>query len=151
MLAIFEAYLELLESLYANIHQAIAGLPPEALDWTPGPDMNSIGILTAHVAGSTRFWIGDIVGGDPSGRNRDAEFETHQVDAETLAARLEAVLAHTRTILARLTLADLETKRLSPRHGEEYGVSWILLHVLEHTGIHVGHIQLTRQLWDQRG
>jgi uncharacterized damage-inducible protein DinB len=113
--------------------------------------MNSIGILTAHVAGSTRFWIGDIVGGDPSGRNRDAEFETHQVDAETLAARLEAVLAHTRTILARLTLADLETKRFSPRHGEEYGVSWILLHVLEHTGIHVGHIQLTRQLWDQRG
>jgi len=27
------------------------------------------------------------------------------------------------------------------------GVAWAILHALEHTGIHLGHIQVTQQLW----
>jgi hypothetical protein len=29
-------------------------------------------------------------------------------------------------------------------------VGWALLHALEHTAIHLGHIQITQQLWDQK-
>ena len=150
MLPIFEEHLNLLESQYNSICQAIADLPSEALDWTPGPGMNSMAILTAHIAGAMRYWIGDIAGNEPSDRNREAEFETQRVDAAVLVARLEAVLSHSRTVLERLTLEDLDTKRLSPRHGEEYSISRALLHALEHTALHVGHIQLTRQLWEQQ-
>jgi hypothetical protein len=28
-------------------------------------------------------------------------------------------------------------------------VAWALLHALEHTTLHLGQIQLTRQLWEQ--
>lgn len=35
--------------------------------------------------------------------------------------------------------------------GQKFSVSWSLLHVLDHTAIHLGHIQLTRQLWEQSG
>jgi uncharacterized damage-inducible protein DinB len=150
MLPIFEAYLTWLESQHNSICQAIAGLPSEALDWTPGPGMNSMAIITAHVAGSTRYWIGDIAGNEPSDRNREAEFATQRVDAAALVARLEATLAHSRIVLERLTLEDLNVKRFSPRHGEAYSVSWALLHALEHMAVHVGHIQLTRQLWEQQ-
>jgi uncharacterized damage-inducible protein DinB len=150
MLPIFEAHLNLLESQHNSICQAIADLPSEALDWSPGPEMNSMGIITAHVAGSMRYWIGDIAGNEPSDRNRETEFQTQRVDAAALVARLEAALTHSRTVLERLTLEDLNIKRFSPRHGEEYSVPWALLHALEHTALHVGHIQVTRQLWAQQ-
>jgi len=28
-------------------------------------------------------------------------------------------------------------------------VAWALLHALDHTAQHLGHMQITRQLWDQ--
>lgn len=142
--------LGLLESLHKSMSEALTGLPQEALDWTPGPEMNSMAVLATHVAGSMRYWIGDIAGNDPSDRNRATEFETQQVDAPVLVARLEAALSHSRSVLERLTLEDLNAKRFSPRHGEEYSVSYALFHAFEHTAVHVGHIQLTRQLWEQQ-
>jgi uncharacterized damage-inducible protein DinB len=149
MPTILEAYLERLEALHAEIQQIIADLSPEALDWTPGPEMNSLGVLVAHVAGSERYWIGTVVGDAPLERDRDAEFRTHGLDGVTLAAQLDAVLDHSRTILESLTLSELETRRNAPRDDQEYTVAWAILHALEHTALHAGQIQLTHQLWVQ--
>ena len=41
----FADYLKRLEELHADIEQAIEGLSDDALDWVPGRNMNSIGIL----------------------------------------------------------------------------------------------------------
>jgi hypothetical protein len=29
-------------------------------------------------------------------------------------------------------------------------VGWALCHILKHTALHLGHLQITRQLWEQR-
>jgi hypothetical protein len=29
-------------------------------------------------------------------------------------------------------------------------VAWAVLHAVDHTALHLGHIQITRQLWEQR-
>lgn len=145
----FEDYRERLQSLHDDIKQAIAGLPPEALDWTPGPDMNSICVLVVHAAGAERYWIGDVVGEDDAGRDRSAEFRAGGLDAAALAARLDETLAHSRETLARLTLEDLGAVRISRRDGHRFSVAWALAHALEHTALHLGHIQITRQWWDQ--
>ena len=63
-----------LDALHSDMVRAIAGLPIKALDWSPGPEMNSLAVLAVHAAGAERFWIGDMVGQAPSGRDRDAEF-----------------------------------------------------------------------------
>jgi uncharacterized damage-inducible protein DinB len=149
MLCVLEAYMERLETAHAGIHQVIEGLPVQALDWVPGPGMNALGVLAAHVVGAERYWIGDMAGQDPSGRDRDAEFRTRGLDGAALRMRLTEVLAHSRLVLEGLTLADLETKRISSRDGREYSVAWCLAHALEHTALHLGHMQLTRQLWEQ--
>jgi uncharacterized damage-inducible protein DinB len=146
----FEAYLDRLQGLHDNILQAIEGLPPAALDWIPGPDMNSIAVLVVHTVGAERYWVGDVVARDPSGRDRTAEFRAQGLDAATLKKCLNETLAHTRGVLEGLTLRDLEAIRISPRDGREYTVAWALAHALEHTAMHVGHIQITRQLWEQR-
>lgn len=144
-----EAYLDRLQRLHDDILQAIEGLPPAALDWIPGPDMNSIAVLVVHTVGAERYWVGDVVARDPSGRDREAEFRVLGLDTATLKQRLDDTLAHTRGVLEGLTPQDLPVVCISPRDGREYTVAWALSHALEHTAMHAGHIQITRQLWDQ--
>lgn len=151
MIPILDSYFDRLEEMLEAIKQGIDGLPVEALDWSPGAGMNSLGVLAVHVAGSTRYWIGDVAGEEPSGRVRDVEFESRAMDAGALQARLDATLAHSRSVLARLTHDDLVAVRGTFRDGKPYTGAWALWHALEHAAQHVGHVQITRQLWDMRG
>jgi uncharacterized damage-inducible protein DinB len=128
----------------------LEGLPPEALDWSPGPDVNTIDVLVAHLAGAERYWIGDLVGGEPSQRVREAEFRVRGRDGAALRAQLDQTLAHSRGVLARLSLEDLGQVRHASISGQSATVAWCLLHALEHSAEHVGHIQLMRQWWEQR-
>ena len=74
MQTFFTDYINLLEEHHREILEALEGLPPSALDWIPGSDMNSINVLVFHITGSTRYWIGDIAAQESSNRDRDAEF-----------------------------------------------------------------------------
>jgi hypothetical protein len=150
MLLMLEDYLTLLKALHDQLGRTIEGLPLAALDWSPGPDMNSLSVLIAHTAGAERYLIGDVVGRDPSGRDRDAEFRARGLDAATLSARLGAALEHSRAVLEHLTLPDLEARRVLPRDGSQVTVAWALGHALEHAALHLGHAQIVRQLWNQR-
>jgi hypothetical protein len=111
--------------------------------------MNSLSVLAVHVAGSERYWTGDVVAGKPSGRDRDAEFLARDLDAAALAQRLDTSLEYIQRVLDAMVVGDLESKRIHPREGTEISVGWALSHILAHTGLHAGHAQLTRQLWDQ--
>lgn len=146
----FSDFYDRLHDLHKHIAAALDGLSQAGVDWVPGPATNSIGVLAAHVAGSERYWIGEIAGGHAAERNRDAEFQTHGTSSEVLRQRLDQSLEHARGVLEGLTLTDLEAARISPRHNRTYTVGWALAHALEHTATHVGHIQITRQLWDQQ-
>jgi uncharacterized damage-inducible protein DinB len=150
MLKTVEAYLARLAGWHEEIEQAIRGLPAGALDWTPGPDMNSLAVLVTHLTGAERYWIGDVVAHDPLKRDRAAEFQVHDLDEATLLGRLAANLAYARRTLEPLALEDLEAGRVSPRDGANVTVADALLHALDHTALHAGHVQITRQLWNQR-
>jgi len=148
---LFADYLERMDSLHRSAAEAIRGLPVEALDWSPGPAIPSLAVLVAHMAGSERYWIGDVGMGELSGRDRQAEFRTRGLEVSALLQRLDASLAYARRALDRLDLTHLSEARTEPREGRVYTVAWALLHALEHTGVHTGHIQIVRQLWDERG
>jgi hypothetical protein len=72
------------------------------------------------------------------------------VSGEILTQRLGENEAYLQHVLETLTLQDLETKRISPRNGREVTVGWALGHALKHTALHVGHLQIMRQLWEQQ-
>jgi uncharacterized damage-inducible protein DinB len=143
-------FLNILEAQHTEMERAIDGLPLAALDWSPGPDMNSIAVLVIHTMGAERYFLGDVIAREPSNRDRAAEFQTSGLDAGALKERLQTTIAYTRRVLEGLTLEDLETTRILPRDGSEHTVASCLLTVVAHTALHVGHIQLTRQLWEQR-
>ena len=145
----FKEYLSLLQDCHNGILEALEGLPPAALDWVPGADMNSISVLVFHLTGAERFWIGDVAAQEPKERDRDAEFRVHDVGMDVLKNRLADNLEYARGALEKFTVQDLETTRKSPRDGREYTVAWSLLHALDHDTNHLGQIQITRQLWEQ--
>ena len=147
----FTDYLNLLQDCHNGILQAIDGLSSEALDWVPGQDMNSISVLIFHTTGSVRFWIGDIAAQESSNRDRDAEFRVKDAGMDFLKKRLADNLEYARTALEKMKLEDLEAKRTNPSNGNELTAGWALLHALEHATSHLGQIQITRQLWEQRG
>lgn len=150
MLPAFADYLKELESLYTDAAKAIDGLPQEALDWSPAPGANSITILITHMTGSQRFLVGDMVGDIPSNRNRAAEFVAKGLDQAALTAMLSQAMSVTRDTLEKLTLADLESTQPHVKDGRSFTTSFALNHALAHCGVHVGHIQMTRQMWDMK-
>ena len=149
MQTFFKDYLSLLQDCHNSILEALEGPPPAALDWTPGPDMNSISVLVFHLTGAERYWIGDVAAQDPAERDRDAEFRVHDVEMDILKKRVGDNLEYARNMLNKFTIQDLQTTRVSARDGRKFTVAWALLHALEHATLHLGQIQITRQLWEQ--
>ncbi len=150
MQTFFKDYTNLLEERHNEILEAIEGLSSTALDWSPGADMNSISVLVFHLTGAERYWIGDVAAQDPKERDRDAEFRVRDVEIDVLKKRLADNLEYAQHALSNFSSQDLETERISNRDGRRFTVAWALLHALEHTTLHLGQIQLTRQLWEQR-
>jgi hypothetical protein len=58
---------------------------------------------------------------------------------------LDGVAAETREVLSTLGAEELEGTREA--RGREVPVRWCILHVIDHTALHLGHMQLTYQLW----
>jgi len=143
-------YLNRIEDLRNQVSNLIADLPTDALNWRPieGKDdhaTNSLAVLAAHVAGAEHFWIAEIIGGKPATRDRDAEFVTVTNDAAELIRLLEKVAEETREVFSALSESDLSGTRQA--RDRVVPVRWCILHVIDHTSLHLGHMQLTYQLW----
>ncbi len=157
MISELDNYLQRIEDLRGQVGDLIAGLPGEALDWRPIEDeaINSLAVLATHIAGAEHFWIAEVVGGRPPTRDRDAEFAAQANDASELVHLLENTGTETREVFATLTEADpssLSGQSLDgtrQARGRTIPVRWCILHVIDHTALHLGHIQLTYQLWNK--
>jgi uncharacterized damage-inducible protein DinB len=160
VLSELDNYLHRIEDLRRQVRELIADLPAEALNWRPinapplgggaeegdeGHVTNSLAVLAAHIAGAEHFWIAEVVGGHPPTRDRDAEFATRATDAAELVRLLDKAGAETREVLSALRESDLASTREAM--GRTVPVRWGILHVIDHTALHLGHIQLTYQLW----
>jgi len=150
MLPELQNFLQRIEDLRAMVGELIANLSAEALNWRPfegdqGRVTNSLAALLAHIAGAEHFWIGEVVGGSPPTRDRDGEFAAEATGPAPLLRLLDETGAETRKVLSRLTSTDLGGVREA--RGRTIPVRWCILHVVEHTALHLGHMQLTYQLW----
>lgn len=147
------SYLEWIEELRGQVSQIVADLPVEALNWRPvaGAEdhaTNSLAVLAAHVAGAEHHWISEMVGQQPATRHRPTEFVTTAVSASELVAKLTATGEETRQIMSQLTADSLNQPHTI--HDHTFTGRWCILHVIEHTALHLGHMQLTAQLTNGR-
>jgi hypothetical protein len=147
------AYAQVLTMLAREIITQIEGLNDEELNTpVPLPNANSLAALATHTLGAGEYWTLTLVGGQTIPRDRPAEFRAigHGPD---LIARFEGWTAVLQAMLATLPPeafgplpnppADRRLQAIgdAPLTGRD-----CLLHAVEHTATHLGHIQLTRQL-----
>jgi len=149
MLKFIEPVYELIEDLFERMDGLFSDLPDEALDWTPDPAMNSMTVLVVHITGALQYWVGEMLGGEPARRDRSAEFQARDLSKAELHDKIKTVLAQTKRVLEGVTMADLEGKRYSTVHKDYFEGAFALAHALEHTALHVGHMEITRELWEQ--
>ena len=147
-----QGYLKELGILRKQIQDAIQGLNEEAVNWRPLPkDTNSIYAILCHLIGSDKFWVKQIISGEAFTRDREAEFRASGHLSEVLDRWQKATMAN-ENLLHRLNTSQLGETRTVPTRPEwgSVTVRWCILHLISHYAVHLGHIQLTRQLWDQK-
>ncbi|HEU5423220.1 MAG TPA: DinB family protein [Nitrolancea sp.] len=149
--AVRQGVSQVLREQHEAIRQTLAGLDTAALNWSPGPEMNSIAVIFTHMLGAEDAITATVLG-EPIERDRDAEFRVHDVEPDRLAARAEQVGQRALDRIERLTAAQLEAFHTPPRDrlGRRFLGSWWIFHVLEHNREHIGQAGLTRQLYQEQ-
>ncbi len=133
-----------------QIRESLKGLDDEAVNWKPlTKDTNSIYAILTHLAGTQNSWMKQTIAGIPIKRDREAELRASGTLYDAVK-RWEDMDREVDAILSKLTAAQLrETRKTSGPFGE-VTVQWCILHQISHYALHLGHIQLTRQAWEQR-
>ena len=116
------------------------------------PETNTLFALATHLVGAGEFWVLAVAGGRTIPRDRLAEFRATGSFSD-LTARYERWLAGVQEVLGALVPERMEERvdvnlyRSIPLAStQEVSVREALLHALAHSALHLGHIQLTRQL-----
>ena len=142
-----------LQSLLARVCDCLEGLSEGQLNRRPPIEgANSAYVVAAHTLGNARAWVLGIACGQPVERDRPAEFRASGRDASDLAASAERLSQEIDAALATLAPSDLDRRLVPPQRllgeGEphEISVREALLHVVEHASIHLGQLQITRDL-----
>ena len=154
MTAELDNYIDFLKQIEKQALEVLDGLPPEALNWRPLPDAagtdahvtNSLAVMAVHLAGSMRHWVGEVAGGRPAHRDRDAEFRAQADQAGELTARVSETAEFAREVLAKLPAQHLD--EVVERNGQTLSRRYAIVQALTHSTLHVGHMQITRQLWE---
>ena len=110
----------------------------------PGPTTNSVASLIVHCCGVTDWWLGQVGVGQPTERDRVAEFD-HEASVAGVHQRVEAALSRAGDHLAHLEVGDgLESHpHRDGLPGEDGSDAAVVLHVIEELYQHLGHIDLT--------
>jgi uncharacterized damage-inducible protein DinB len=130
----------------------VKDLPPGGLNWRPSlPDgadpTNSLGVLAVHVAGSEHGWIAETVGAYPKTRIRENEFKYVATSANEALEPLAAVAKETENVLNKITAEQLDGT--VEKDGKALPLRWVIHHLIYHYALHIGHMQLTYQLWNK--
>jgi uncharacterized damage-inducible protein DinB len=143
-------YLDRIEDLHNQISGVTAALPAQVLNWRPieakeDHSTNSLAVLVAHIAGAEHYWIAEVVGSRVRNRDREAEFATVAANAPEVLSLLDKTAQETREVFSTLSEANMNDPR--EENGRTMSVRWCILHVIDHTALHLGHMQITYQLW----
>ena len=145
-------YVASIRQRFALMQEIAASLDDGALNRAPAvSEGNSVYALAAHTAGNARAWILGIACGQAMRRDRPAEFASSG-DGAALRALLNETLAEVTEALASLPPGRLD-ERLVPdtelwglHEPREISRRRAVIQVIEHASLHVGHMELTRDL-----
>jgi uncharacterized damage-inducible protein DinB len=115
------------------------------------PEANTLFALATHLVGAAEFWAVSVAGARKIDRDRAAEFVASGTYAD-LERRYSAWMLALDDVLSRRSTDELNQHvELPPEQRDTLGsqqptLRACVLHAIEHSALHLGHIQLTRAL-----
>ena len=151
MISIARMFLDDQRARFADSRQRLIGivnqLSDEDLNWRPNAQSNSITNLVLHICGSLHERYGHNITGEPSTRNRAAEFDTSATRSKAdLLQMIEPAFALVDEVLGRLPLPSLfDTTTIRDRQRTLLDlIATTTAHTCEHLGqiIYIAKIRL---------
>ena len=141
----------------------VEGLPEEAWQTPVVPSGWTVAGMLAHLGGAEHHWFQDVTAGDgeepPPGGEEEAagEYDPHAAftcdwPSADIIADYRAECQKSDDVLA-ITPLSAAPRRLDLHPDPEYtaqitSVRWIVLHLIEDTATHSGHLEIARELLD---
>jgi uncharacterized damage-inducible protein DinB len=148
---------EFLEYHRATALTKVAGLTHEQLNRPLLPSGTTMAGLLKHLAGVEEAWFSDRLAGlgemEPFASapfDDDPDWEFHSAANDTpddLVAIYTTACERSRAALARVDDLDALTAKAN-RAGERFSLRWVLVHMIEETARHNGHLDVLRELTD---
>lgn len=141
-------YLHFLEDLRRQVVATVEPLDDDQINRALPGLQNTVGILLRHVAAAEQYWIGEVAGGRPAHRKRDAEFGHERLQKAALLADLERAAVITRDTLALLSAgALLEEVAVERTHGTiKETRAFAVVRATQHLAYHLGQLRLMVKL-----
>jgi len=141
-----------LDFLRATVVLKATGLTDEQARRSLVPsELTTVAGLVSHLTLVEQYWFGQVLDEQPDPwrerleKDRDAEFRAALgIPLDQLIADYEAECRRSRDVVAKL---DLDVTGITAK-GQPVNVRWVLIHMIEETGRHAGHLDLLRELLD---
>lgn len=146
--ALAASFTQVLDQLHDDILSAVEPLSDEEINRAHPPLSNTIGILLRHIAGSERYWIGEVAGGKAMHRVRSAEFGLEALQKAPLLDNLRRAHGEASEVIQKFAGPDLMTEIEVEVRGTRKRATraWALMYSMQHTGYHLGQIQLYKKM-----
>ena len=121
---------------------------PDGLLWQGLPGFpNSVGILSFHLCGNLRHFIGHEMGGDGYKRDRNAEFSGAPLPKATLLAEIQTAQKVVDKVLTDLPPAELDAPMPNPPlHHQGRTIRFFLMQLSCHLSRHTGQANALRRI-----
>ena len=130
-----------------DLRRTLDGLEGDSLNWRPvGDESSSIYMLVTHMMGMANG-MSTIAAGKTPNRDRAAEFAAAGTSVEPLLKLIDDAQQGVQQSLNEIAPEMLGEPRAFM--GGESTAGGLLVMMLRHLGEHLGHVTLTRQLWEQ--
>ncbi len=140
--------LRLFEQMHDQVREEVVGLDDEGLNWAPDEQANSIATIVTHLVGSEAETL-RCVAGVPCRRDRQAEFVGGRRRLADVLGALRAADDLISVVRPKITPHRLRTALTLPTLPDDQkraGLTWLVGNY-GHAREHVGHIQMTKQLY----
>ena len=139
-------YCQRIKDLNKQVSDFVRDIPVDGLNWRPPyENVNSLAVLASHIAGAQRFWILEVIGKQTATRDRAEEFKTIVSNGDELSATLSRTFGEVDDTLASLSATD--PGEIRQADGKDVPIRWGIIHIIDHTALHFGQMQLMYQLW----
>jgi uncharacterized damage-inducible protein DinB len=139
-----------LDYLRASVHVKAAGLSDEDAHRVVLPsELTTVAGLVSHLRWVEAYWFRVVLGGEPddapyTDEDPDAEF---RVQDRTMTELLDEYAAECARSDAIATARQLDDEAAF-RKDQRVNLGWVLIHMIEETGRHAGHLDILREMLD---